>query len=101
MEEVLGRLHKSEVMDVCSKTFAGHDRATAQMNYTRSSQNPSTEGEKTGEVHLHQLMAAGGSDFSRDIATERTAPVGGPTHEVEPEREGARGGVGKKGMWWI
>lgn len=46
-------------------------------------------------------MAAGGSDFSRDIATERTAPVGGPTHEVEPEREGARGGVGKKGMWWI
>lgn len=98
---MLGRLHKPEVMDVCSKTFAGHDRATAQMNYTRSSQNPSTEREKTREVHLHQLMAAGGSDFSRDIATERPVPVGGPTHEVEPEREGARGEVGKKGMWWI
>lgn len=46
--------------------------------------------------HLHQLMASG-EDFSRDIATERPAPIGGPTHEVEREREGARGGVRRKG----
>lgn len=49
---------------------------------------PAQRGENLVKSHLHQLMAAG-EDFSRDIVTERPAPVGGPIHEVAWEREGA------------